>query len=395
VADTEITDDVAKAPAPLWDEPEADAAAPRGFELHRHVDWKNPPFEHEPPVEVGPYAEHAYQRRLNDLASSDITEPFFHRGQTLTPDEHDHMASEARFWAAQPDHLTGPAHGAYLLALASRLEEFGAKAVDLKDDTPAPWEHSNAAEPVQSGPASQPSAEATERRAVARPRSRDEYTADFSLRRARRAAGEAIRSLLGQDSPSDKPSTKPSGASVAEQWARSPAVAEQLADRPGEAGPRELNETQQAVRQSSEQFLEGSSRLAVWLQEAEARANAAADSPDNLGVLGHLRRRPRGGVLGEEPGGFLVEKPSGAKSGEGGRGVTDSNEILLNKQRIVDALELAHSVGALRDRHVDAIMRVLETPETIEELYLTLTREGAEWATHQKFRGPRSADWIA
>jgi len=47
------------------------------------------------------------------------------------------------------------------------------------------------------------------------------------------------------------------------------------------------------------------------------------------------------------------------------------------KQRITDALELAHSAGALRDRHVDAILRALDAPETTE-LYLTLTRHGAE-----------------
>ena len=50
---------------------------------------------------------------------------------------------------------------------------------------------------------------------------------------------------------------------------------------------------------------------------------------------------------------------------------------LLNKRRIADALELAHAAGALRDRHVDAITRILDTPDTTE-LYLTLMREGAE-----------------
>jgi len=49
----------------------------------------------------------------------------------------------------------------------------------------------------------------------------------------------------------------------------------------------------------------------------------------------------------------------------------------LNKQLIIDALEVAHSAGVLRDRHVDAIIRILDTPETTE-LYLTLTRDGAE-----------------
>jgi hypothetical protein len=44
---------------------------------------------------------------------------------------------------------------------------------------------------------------------------------------------------------------------------------------------------------------------------------------------------------------------------------------------IMDALERAHAAGALRDRHVDAIIRILDTPETAE-LYLTLTRDGAE-----------------
>jgi hypothetical protein len=44
---------------------------------------------------------------------------------------------------------------------------------------------------------------------------------------------------------------------------------------------------------------------------------------------------------------------------------------------IADALERAHAAGALRDRHVDAIMRTLDAPDTTE-LYLTLTREGAE-----------------
>jgi hypothetical protein len=50
---------------------------------------------------------------------------------------------------------------------------------------------------------------------------------------------------------------------------------------------------------------------------------------------------------------------------------------LLNKQRIADALHLAHAAGALRDRHVDAILRTLDAPDTTE-LYLTITREGAE-----------------
>jgi len=49
----------------------------------------------------------------------------------------------------------------------------------------------------------------------------------------------------------------------------------------------------------------------------------------------------------------------------------------INKHRITDALELAHSSGALRDRHVDAIIRTLDAPDTTE-LYLTLTRHGAE-----------------
>jgi hypothetical protein len=55
----------------------------------------------------------------------------------------------------------------------------------------------------------------------------------------------------------------------------------------------------------------------------------------------------------------------------------DAARALLNKQRIGDALELAHAAGALRDRHVDAIIRTLDAPDTTE-LYLTLTRHGAE-----------------
>ncbi len=55
----------------------------------------------------------------------------------------------------------------------------------------------------------------------------------------------------------------------------------------------------------------------------------------------------------------------------------EAARALLNKHRITDALELAHSAGALRDRHVDAIIRTLDAPDTTE-LYLTLTREGAE-----------------
>jgi hypothetical protein len=53
----------------------------------------------------------------------------------------------------------------------------------------------------------------------------------------------------------------------------------------------------------------------------------------------------------------------------------EAPRALLSKQRITDALELAHAAGALRDRHVDAIIRTLNTPETIV-LKLTIWHDG-------------------
>ena len=60
---------------------------------------------------------------------------------------------------------------------------------------------------------------------------------------------------------------------------------------------------------------------------------------------------------------------------------------LLNKQRIGAALELAHSDGALRDRHVDAIIRTLDAPDTTElfgdgaaELWRERLEKARRWA---------------
>jgi hypothetical protein len=120
---------------------------------------------------------------------------------------------------------------------------------------------------VESQPTAQAAAEAPahEQQGATAPIDSDAFNADFSLRRARRRATEAVESLIFGKKP-DAP-VPPSDLETRKKDGESP-------------------NAQQPVRR--DRVLEADRRMAEWFQEAEARAKAAADSPDNLGVLGHL-----------------------------------------------------------------------------------------------------------